>query len=196
MLSKYIELAVNLRSVFIVMLVGLVLLLLPASLVSAEEQRCVGTLGAITVDNLRVPANRTCLLNCTEVPGNIVVGRNAALVITMANVNGNIEARYARGLTVVGNSRVNGNIQISLSRGITIRNSLINGNVQLSGNRGLLRILANQISGNVQAYNRRGRLRIAGNSINSNLQCRYNRPLSVGGNNKVGGNREHQCARL
>ena len=38
----------------------------------AEERSCRGTLGAITVDNLRVPQGATCTLNGTRVKGTVI----------------------------------------------------------------------------------------------------------------------------
>ena len=40
---------------------------LPASPSMAEEISCQGTLGAITVDNVKVPSGKTCNLNGTRV---------------------------------------------------------------------------------------------------------------------------------
>jgi hypothetical protein len=41
----------------------------------AEERTCRGTLGRVTVDNLRVPASATCILNGTRVKGTVKVER-------------------------------------------------------------------------------------------------------------------------
>ena len=51
---------------------------LPAA-AQAEERVCRGTLGAVTVDNLRVPQGATCTLNGTRVQGTVKVERNATL---------------------------------------------------------------------------------------------------------------------
>ena len=45
----------------------------------ADEIRCTGTLGAITVDNVLVPQGATCTLNKTRVQGTVQVARNATL---------------------------------------------------------------------------------------------------------------------
>ena len=47
---------------------------------SAEERTCRGTIGAVTVDNLRVPQGATCTLNGTHVKGTVKVQRGATLV--------------------------------------------------------------------------------------------------------------------
>ena len=46
---------------------------------SAEERTCRGTIGASTVDNLRVPQGATCTLNGTVVKGTVKVEARATL---------------------------------------------------------------------------------------------------------------------
>ena len=58
----------------------------------AEERSCRGTLGAITVDNLRVPQGATCTLNGTRVKGTVKVERAATLHATGIRVIGNVQA--------------------------------------------------------------------------------------------------------
>ena len=56
--------------IVVMMIVGLGLLAgFGAQTAHADEIRCVGTLGAITVDNVLVPEGRTCTLNKTRVQG-------------------------------------------------------------------------------------------------------------------------------
>ncbi len=72
-----------------------VALLLPAA-AQAEERVCRGTLGAITVDNLRVPQNATCTLSGTRVKGTVKVERNAVLNAPQVRVIGNVQGENAR----------------------------------------------------------------------------------------------------
>ena len=46
---------------------------------SAEERTCRGTIGATTLDNVRVPQNGKCVLKRTRVMGRVKVERNASL---------------------------------------------------------------------------------------------------------------------
>ena len=87
-------------------------LLLPASPASAEERVCRGTLGAVRVDNLRVPQGASCTLNGTHVKGTVKVERNATLRATGIRVIGNVQAENARNVIVRGGSRVGGSVQI------------------------------------------------------------------------------------
>jgi hypothetical protein len=54
-------------------LLALVFLLSIGSVAWAEETTCRGSLGAVTVDNLRVPQNASCTLAGTKVKGTIKV---------------------------------------------------------------------------------------------------------------------------
>jgi hypothetical protein len=46
----------------------------------ADERVCRGTIGAVTVDNVRVPQEATCRLNGTRVKGTVTVKRRAVLI--------------------------------------------------------------------------------------------------------------------
>lgn len=61
--------------VTLVMVVGLG----AASSALAEEIRCTGALGPVTVDNVLVPSGATCTLNGTRVQGNVLVKSDATL---------------------------------------------------------------------------------------------------------------------
>lgn len=79
---------------------------------SAEETTCTGSLGAITVDNLRVPQGATCTLSGTRVEGTIVVEANATLRANKVQVKGNVQAEGAARVNVLARSTVGGSIQI------------------------------------------------------------------------------------
>jgi hypothetical protein len=68
-------------------------------------------MGAVTVDNLRVPQNASCKLNGTKVQGTIKVETGASLTAGNVYVIGNIQAEGAESVNVSGSS-VGGNIQI------------------------------------------------------------------------------------
>jgi hypothetical protein len=70
-------------------------------LVFAEETRCTGTFGAITLDNIVVPDGPTCTLNGTR-EGNVVILTGPTLKANGVRVNGNIQAEGAhqRGVDV------------------------------------------------------------------------------------------------
>lgn len=166
------------------------------NIATAEEVTCQGNLGAITVDNVKVPQGRTCTLSGTTVKGNVVVNRDATLRAIGAKVNGSIQAEGAAFVDVSSNATVGGSIQVKQGKRARVINTRINADLQYDSNSGALIASSNTIGGSLQAFQNTGGLTIQGNRINGNLQCKANTPSPVGGGNTVGGNKEDQCARL
>ena len=78
----------------------------------AEEQACRGSLGAIAVDNLRVPQGATCHLEGTRAwrePSRSK--RNARLFAAAFGSRSNVQAENARRVNVVRSSRINGAVE-------------------------------------------------------------------------------------
>ena len=163
-----------LRSFVTAMVIAGVAVAATAAPAFAEERTCRGTLGAITVDNLRVPSGATCTLSGTRVEGTVKVERGATLKASGIRVKGNIQAESAK-FVGVATSRVGGSIQIVQGGSSTVDRNDVNGDVQFFENRGPTKITRNRIDGN--------------------LQCKENVPAPTGGN-VVQGVKEDQCARL
>jgi hypothetical protein len=179
------------------MVVGaLVLALVPAQLAHAEERTCRGTLGAITVDNVRVPQGATCTMQGTHVEGTIKVERNATLRASDVHVIGNVQAEGARSVNVTNGSFVGGSIQIVQGGGALVDSSRINFDILYDENGAKLTARSNRIGGNLQAFQNTGGVSISRNVIDGNLQCKANRPPPTGGGNIVQGNKEDQCRNL
>jgi hypothetical protein len=185
------------RLAFISMAAGLVFAslatLVPPAL--AEETTCRGTIGARTVDNLRVPAGAACTLNGTRVKGTIKVERNATLRATKVRVIGNIQAENHRQVTV-GGSVVGGSIQIKQGGAFKVTATDVRGSIQVDDNRGASRLGGNDVNQDVQVIKHRKGIAIVNNTIDGNLQCKENNPAPTGGVNDVQGNKEDQCQRL
>jgi hypothetical protein len=173
---------------------GLSLALLPAT-AAAEERTCRGSLGAITVDNLRVPQNATCNLDRTRVQGTVKVERNAVLSASGIRVIGNVQGENARNVAVL-NSRVGGSVQVLQGRAATVRNTIVTHDILYDDNIAALRAIDNTVGGNIQAFQNTGGVRISTNFVDGNLQCKANVPRPTGGGNVVQGNKEDQCAAL
>jgi hypothetical protein len=141
----------------------------------AEERSCRGKMGAVTVDNLRVPQGATCRLSGTRIKGTLQVQRGATLKAARIRVVGNIQAEGAANVNVVS-SRIGGSIQV-----VQGRNS---------------RFTRNSVKHDVQYFENRGVVVIARNRIDGNLQCKENRRQPTGGGNRVQGVKDDQCARL
>lgn len=157
---------------------------------------CPPSLGPVTIDDNVVVVGK-CVLNGTQVKGNVLVQHNGALTVRDARIEGNIQADggiYVRVLR----TNVGGDIQLEGVSGEVsrVQRSSIGGNLQLDNNR--IRLVAeyNSIDGDLQAFSNTGGVVIRYNTIDGNLQCKNNRPAPTGGFNQVSGNKEDQYARL
>jgi hypothetical protein len=171
-------------------------MLLPAGQALAEERVCRGTIGAATVDNLRVPQGATCTLNGTYVKGTVKVERGATLKAFGIRVIGNVQAENARNVVVREGSRIGGSVQIVQGGAARILGNRINGDILFDDQESTLKANRNVIGGSLQAFQNTGGVEIRSNRIDGNLQCKENRPAPIGGGNIVQGNKEDQCRRL
>jgi hypothetical protein len=162
----------------------------------AEEQSCFGTLGAVTVDNLRVPQGATCTLEGTRILGTIKVEADATLYASNVNVVGNVQAENAARVEVGAQSVVGGSVQIVQSGAALVDSVRLNGDLLFDANDSALIASRNRIGGNLQAFQNTGGVSITHNFIDGNLQCKENQPAPLGGNNIVQGNAEDQCAQM
>jgi hypothetical protein len=167
-----------------------------SSVALAEETICDGDLGAVTLDNVKIPSDKSCNMNGTTVKGTIKVEPNAQLTASDIKVNGNIQAENAENVTVNNNSTVDGSIQIKQSKAANITRTRIKQDLQFEKNTNQLVANDNTITGNLQVFQNTGGVEIRRNSINGNLQCRENAPSPSGEENRVRGNKEDQCASL
>jgi hypothetical protein len=171
----------------------------PASAMIVAETSdgtCQGLLGAITVENLRVPQGASCILDGTRVQGNIKIESGASLTAQRVTVSGNIQGEGASFVDMLAGSTVGGSIQIKQGGSARTEYVLVNGDLQLESNHGMLSIVGNQVGGNIQVFQNGGGVTVAANTVNGNLQCKENNPVPAGGNNIVQGNKEDQCADL
>jgi hypothetical protein len=162
----------------------------------ADEFVCRGTVGARTVDNLKVPDGATCVLEGTIVEGTIKVETDATMRATGVRVDGNVQAEDAKLVIVRGRSWVGGSIQIVQGGAARVLRTSVIGDILYDENSRALKSNHNRIGGNLQAFQNTGGVEITGNRIDGNLQCKANKPAPTGGNNVVQGNKEDQCAKL
>jgi hypothetical protein len=170
-------------------------LCLPA-VASAEETKCRGTLGAVTVDNLRVPDGATCVLDGTRVKGTVKVESDASLRAFGIRVVGNVQGENARKVAVRDGSRVGGSVQVKQGSKARVSDSKVKGDIQFDQNSGALRAASNKVGGSIQVVGNDALATITDNRVDGNLQCKENNPQPVGGGNVVQGNKEDQCASL
>lgn len=162
----------------------------------AEEKTCRGTIRDKTLDNVKVPQGAQCTLRGTKVKGTIKVNDDARLEAINVNVIGNVQAEDARNVIIRKTSRVDGSVQIVQGKKARVRNSKVGSDILYDEQSGEVAVLGTTVGGNVQAFQNSGGVLVRGNVIDGNLQCKGNHPAPEGGNNKVGGNKEDQCASL
>jgi hypothetical protein len=172
------------------------IVVVPGSPAFAEERVCRGTIGARTVDNLRVPQGATCTLNGTFVKGTIRVQRAATLMAIDVRVIGNVQGQNAENVVVRATSRVGGSVQVVQGERARVANSRVDGDILFDENDGRLSVVSSRIDEDVQAFQNTGGVRIRDNRIDGNLQCKQNSPPPTGGGNVVQGNKEDQCKGL
>lgn len=170
-------------------------LALPSQSAHAEERRCTGSIGAVTLDNIVVPDGRSCILNGTRAKGTLKVGRGASLAAHGVQINGNIQGEGAYSVVVRRNSFVGGSIQLKQGGAARVEYTRINGDLLYDTNQRALAASYNTIGGNLQAFQNRGGVSLVRNRIDGNLQCKENRPAPTGGGNQAS-SKEDQCARL
>ena len=177
-----------------VLMLASVLVTTPVAL--AEETSCRGTIGARTVDNLRVPSGTSCTLEGTSVKGTITVEGGATLRARGVKVIGNIQAENHKYVAVTGGSTVGGSIQIDQGGAFKIVNVQTKGSIQVVSNQGSSLLEQNRVNADIQVFSHRDGIRIVSNRVDGNLQCKENSPAPTGSGNIVQGNKEDQCKRL
>jgi hypothetical protein len=162
----------------------------------AEETVCRGTIGAKTLDNVKVPQDESCTLKGTKVKGTIKVNSGARLEAVNVNVIGNVQGENARNVIVRKGSRVGGSVQVVQGKRARVAFSKVKGDILYDEQSGEVVVRSTTVGGNVQAFQNTGGVHIQGNVIDGNLQCKENKPSPTGGNNEVKGNKEDQCENL
>lgn len=162
---------------------------------AARPEACNGAIGAVTVEDVKVPSGATCTLNGTRLQGNVTIDRNGTLRATRISVGGNVQSQGHRLVTIREGSRVGGSVQLESGGEVQVADSRVDGSVQLEQNMAKAGVARNRVGADVQLFTNRGAL-ASQNRIDGNLQCKSNSPAPTGGGNVVQGNKEDQCARL
>jgi hypothetical protein len=160
----------------------------------ADERVCRGVLGAVTVDDLRVPSGATCTLRGTQVEGTLQVESRATLTATSVRVDGNVQGEGSAMVTVT-DSRIGGSVQLTQGGGATVLRNRVGGDVQYDAMTRPLRTDGNVVGGNVQIVGNVGGVTVHGNRIDGALQCKENSPAPTGSGNTAS-SLEGQCSRL
>lgn len=152
-------------------------------------------LGAVTLDNVQVPAGATCALIGSRVEGTVTIERGAFLEATGVSVDGNIQSEGAANVLVDGQSIVDGSIQLEQGQSATLLDVQVNSDIQLISNAGFLRVERNRVGGNIQVRQNTGGVTLVSNTAVGNLECQANQPPPTGSGN-VAATKEDQCSAL
>jgi hypothetical protein len=149
--------------------------------------------GAITVDNVEVPAGAACRLTGTIVRGSVQVQPGGILLAGGVQVAGSVQGDLATHVQVTGTaSRVIGNVELEGGGSTTLQGVQVGGDVFVNGLSDLVLVRNTRVTGNVQVFDGTGGGEITGNRITGNLQCTGNLPAPVAANNTAAAI-EDQC---
>jgi hypothetical protein len=140
--------------------------------------------GAITVDNVQVPAGMACRLTGTIVRGSVDVQPGGILIASAVQVAGSVQGSDAAHVQVTGTtSRVTGNVELEGGTSGTLTGVQVGGDVFVNGLLGVVALTNNRVTGGMQVFDGLGGGTITGNRITGNLQCEGNLPAPIVGNN-------------
>jgi hypothetical protein len=168
----------------------------PVSPAVTSAASCDGTLGAVSVDEVHVPAGATCTLMGTQINSNVEIGSDGALIATGVQVGGDVEADGARAVEIANGSTISGSLLLRDGWSGSVIGSTIGGDIDWQGQTGPLRAEHNVIGGSLWAAFNTGGVTVLGNRIDKDLQCVANRPVPSGATNMVAGNHQDQCKGL
>lgn len=153
------------------------------------------SLGAVSSDDIEVPAGQTCVLQGTRVDGNIRLNAGSTLDARDVTVIGNVQGEGATSVVLAGQTRVDGSVQLKQGGRATLVGISINGDLQYESNRGPLAAQSNRVGGNIQLSSNGGGISLLDNSARGNLQCQGNNPAPQGSGNTAA-SIEDQCAAM
>lgn len=151
-------------------------------------------IGAITVDNIEVPAGMACRLNGTVVRGSVQVSPGGAVIGANVNVAGSVQGDQAAHVQVTGTAtRIAGSVELEGGGSATLQGIQVAGDVFVNGLADVVLLRNTRVTGNIQFTDNLGGGEITGNRAGGNLQCTGNVPAPIASNNTAA-LLENQCA--
>lgn len=152
-------------------------------------------IGAVTVDNVQVPAGQACRLTGTTVRGSVQVAPGGILLAGSAvNIAGDVQGDSAAHVQVTGSaSRIGGNYELEGGGSGTLTGVQVAGDVFVNGIADVITVRNATVRGGMQITDNLGGGEISGNRITGNLQCTGNVPAPLASNNTAAAI-EGQCA--
>jgi hypothetical protein len=142
-------------------------------------------IGVATVDNVTVPAGKTCRLTDTTVRGSVQAERGAVVIVAGAvQIAGSLQGAGAAHVQMTGTGgRIVGNFQMEGGGSATLTGARVGGDVFVNGLTSVVAIRDANVNGNIQFTDNRGGGEITGNRVVGNLQCTGNLPAPLASNN-------------
>lgn len=160
-----------------------------------DDGSCSGVVDDVTVENLIVDDDDTCILDGTNITGHLFVHNGATLVARDLRVAGNIEADGARSVDVGGATEVGGSVRIMRGDAAEIDSLTIDGELRMEENSGLIVANGNDVGDDMKINKNVGGVILTGNRVERDLECRQNSPAPTGGGNQAD-DKEGQCEDL
>ena len=113
-----------------------------------SETVCLGSLGLVTLQHVRVPQGQQCSLNGSDVRGNVLVEPGASLFLG-AHVRGNVEVKPGA-TAAVFQATIGGNLKCDRCRVAAALNLEVGGNLQIIGSTGDFLVNRAEIAGNLE----------------------------------------------
>lgn len=117
---------------------------------TTRASACNGTLGAVSVEQVSVPAGASCTLAGTRVRGDVKVARGGSVTATGARIEGNVQAEDARSIVISAGTLVIGDVQAKRLATVRVENSTIDGNLQVEERGASLLSADTRIGGDLQ----------------------------------------------
>jgi hypothetical protein len=165
----------------------------PAGIANTNISCTNWRVGAISVDNVEVPAGMACRLTGTIVRGSVQVQPGGILLASGVQVAGSVQGDLATHVQVTGTaSRVTGNIELEGGGSAALQGLQTGGDIFINGLSNVVLVRNTRVAGNVQLFDGTGGGEVSGNRITGNLQCTGNIPAPLASNNTAA-SIEDQC---
>jgi hypothetical protein len=115
----------------------------------ASTKACVGVLGPVVVDNVVVPGHASCLLDATQVSGNVIVMPGGSLRATINGVIGGDIVGMRNSTVSISRIDLGGDLECIGCRRVNIFESEVAGSVHLLGTVELVSVAASTIVGDL-----------------------------------------------
>lgn len=150
-------------------------------------------IGAITLDNVEVPAGASCRLDGTRVLGSVQVQPGGVLIAAGVQVSGSVQGDAAGHIQLTGaTSRIAGNVELEGGGTTALADVRVAGDVFVNGLSDVMLLRRLVVGGNMQVTDNLGGGEITGNRITGNLQCTGNLPAPLASGNTAA-SIESQC---